>query len=191
MVNSFRLHPSCWDCVLYNYSFIYVTRAAMCRSSTNNPLSTHTEQSNRVSYRGGLEFPPQPQFPPSHNSLPPQKSWNWVWSLLWCHQYYMLLDISMWMLFGKFVPDCNLRGSKFKIFLGRVGGMSPDPPSRHAHVREFHTLLSSCFLPPPPMYETLSKVATWTRTWKKKKLILKGDKIIHGFFFSNISFYKN
>ena len=33
-----------------------------------------------------------------------------------------------------FVPDCvrsNLRGSKFKIFLG---GMPPDPPSRHARI---------------------------------------------------------
>ena len=43
------------------------------------------------------------------------------------------------MLFGKFVPDCvrsNLRGSKFSWGGGGggggEGGMSPDPPSRHA-----------------------------------------------------------
>ena len=50
-------------------------------------------------------------------------------------------------LFGKFVPDCirsNLRGSKFKSFLGV---MSPDPPSSHACLR---MLLSSCQHPVPP-----------------------------------------
>ena len=52
------------------------------------------------------------------------------------------------------VPDCvrsNLRGSKFKFFLG---GMPLDPPSRHTNLcvceRAFATLLSSCYLPVPP-----------------------------------------
>ena len=53
---------------------------------------------------------------------PPQKSWDCVRS--------------------------NLRGSKFKIFLG--GGIPLDPFSRHAHLHMcacFHALLSSCYHP--------------------------------------------
>ena len=57
--------------------------------------------------------PLQPQFPPT------QKSWNWVWLLLFCHRH---------ILNNNLVPGCirsNLRGSKFKIFLG---GHAPRPP---------------------------------------------------------------
>ena len=69
------------------------------------------------------------------------------------------------MLFGKFVPDCirsNLRGSKFKIFLGG-GGMPPDPPSSHTLLRVREGAFTRCYhpvSPPPPpqlkiLYETI------------------------------------
>ena len=66
----------------------------------------------RVSYRGGgggLEFPPQKIM-----------------------KFSMNIIVLSQVLKNNLVPDCfrsNLRGSKFKIFLG---SMPPDPPSRHA-----------------------------------------------------------
>ena len=62
------------------------------------------------------------------------------------------------VLNNNLVPDCNLRGSKFKIFLG---GIPPDPPSRHVCVSGLsHATISSCYHPVFPLqlkilYETL------------------------------------
>ena len=73
--------------------------------------------------------------------------------------FYMLLDISMChQNVGKFVPDCNLRGSKFSL----GGGMPPDPPSRHtclcARVRAFaHYYHPATILSPPPNSKSCMK----------------------------------
>ena len=70
-------------------------------------------------------------------------------------------------MFGKFVPDCVRRGSKFKVFLGG-GGMPPDPPSRHtrlrmhkhAYARYYHPAMYHPVFPPQLkiLYETLAMV---------------------------------
>ena len=84
---------------------------------------------------GPWNFPLQPEFPP-------QKSWNWVWVLLW-------LVCVVW----KVCPRSNLRGSKFKIFPGRRD-MPPDPPSTtHAYAR--------CYHPVPPELKILYETLTW------------------------------
>ena len=98
---------------------------------------------------GTLESPPPP--PP-----PPEIEYGYYCGAI--NISYLILRVTVCvikMLLGQFVPNCvrsNLRGSKFKIYLG---GMPP-PPSRHACL---HTLLSSCYhpIPPPPphLYETL------------------------------------
>ena len=67
---------------------------------------------SRVSYRGvgALEFLPPPE----------------ILKL----SMIIIVASTMYVLFGKFVPDCvgsNLRGSKFKIFLGGRG-YAPGPP---------------------------------------------------------------
>ena len=67
------------------------------------------------------------------------------------------------VLNNNLVPDCNLRGFKFKIFLGEH---APRPPSRHTSCmsvlsRATIILLLPCSPPPPPptqiLYETLAR----------------------------------
>ena len=85
---------------------------------------------------------------------------------------YILLNTSTCMchqnVVWKFVPDCvrsNLRGCKFKIFLGE--GM-PQTPLVGTHV--FHTLLSSCYHPGRP---------TQNPVWNPDKGITKYTGILH------------
>ena len=98
---------------------------------------------------------PQPQF-----SLPRNLEIEYYYycgAINITYLFYMLLDTSICvikMLFETFVPDCNLRGSKFKVFLGGEG-IPPHPPPLKAHThasmckRAFHMLLSSCYHPVP------------------------------------------
>ena len=108
---------------------------------------------SRVSYGGGWNFLPQPQFPPP----PPPPPRNLELS--------MVTIVLSQVLNNNLVPDCvssNLRGSKFNIF---VGGMPPDPPKRHARLR-MRTLLSSRYtilyhpVPLPPNSKSCMKPCT-------------------------------
>ena len=67
------------------------------------------------------------------------------------------------VLNNNLVPDfvrSNLRGSKFKIFLGGVG-MPPDSPSRHTCISHATMiLLPSCSQPPPPQIKILLETKT-------------------------------
>ena len=88
---------------------------------------------SRVSYVGGLEFLPQPQFPPPRNL-----------------ELSMVTIVLSQVLNNNLVPDCvssNLRGSKFNIF---VGGMPPDPTKRHARYYHPATPYFTILFPPPP-----------------------------------------
>ena len=85
----------------------------------------------RVSYRGGLEFPP----PPKNLEIE--------------YGYYCFVN-----LVQHFIRS-NLRGSKLKFsWMGGGGGMPPDlSSSMHAYARYYHP--ATILLPPPP-YETLT-----------------------------------
>ena len=95
---------------------------------------------------GGLEFPSPPEI----------------------LKLSMVIIVLSQVLNNNLVPDCvrsNLRGSKFKIFLG---GHAPRPPSRHTHLcvceHAFTTLLSSYNHPVSPLhlkilYETMTVVS--------------------------------
>ena len=91
---------------------------------------------------GGMEFPPPPPPPPPE-----------------ILKLSMVINVLSQVLNNNLVPDCvrsNLRGSKFKIFLGEL---PPDPPSRHTrlHVREcafaHHYHSATTMFPPPPPSE--------------------------------------
>ena len=118
-----RSHAHCMWASVNRISWLKTNQGA---SYTEYPSMQNTFQSNpsmhdRVSYRGGWNFPP----PPPRN----------------LEIEYVLSQV----LNNNLVPDCvrsNLRGSKFKFFWG---DMLPYPPNRHAHVI---ILLPSCFPPP-------------------------------------------
>ena len=104
----------------------------------------------RVSYRGGggPGIPPQ-NLEIEHGHFCSPINISFLVLHVTGHKY-----VSSKCFFGKFVPDCvrsNLRGSKFKIFLG---GMPPDP---HTHMR---ALLSSYYhhVPPPTQKKKTLKI---------------------------------
>ena len=110
----------------------------------------------RVSYRGGggpgISPPPPP--PATISQPPPPPPPQEILKLS------MVIIVLSQILNNNLVSDCvrsNLRGSKFKIFLGKH---DPRPlPSRHTHtyvcvsvlLRATIILLPSCFPPPPPL----------------------------------------
>ena len=133
-----------WLCVKLPASFLYNFRDYFCSAFLCSGFHSCLSSLVRVSYRGG-----EAGIPPSILKL----------SMVIILAIYMLLNISMClqMLFGNFVPDCvrsNLRGHKFKIFMG---AMPPDPPSRHTHVSHATIILLPSCSPPHLriMYETL------------------------------------